>query len=485
MSRSAEKASASLSFLQRNIIVAFTVALLCIIAIGLLQLHTARRLHQDNEWVSHSQLVLRILGAIRTRLERADASAQSFVITGNASYLTAYNQAISDMFSQVQNLRQLTSDNPNEQQRIDRLQPLLSNTFGAIQKEIDARGADVLRAEALLPLENSVRQANADANGLLSEMANEEVDLLNQRNTAAQQSNHRANLLILFSGLTALALVAAAGIVLYRDSTRRVHAEESRGRALADVQAANLKLAAEIAERTEAQRRLRDSETSLRELSVHLLRTQDEERRRIGRELHDSVGQHLAALKLELGAVLEHVPAELATKIASCISTADQSIAEVRTMSYLLHPPLLDELGLREVVPWYVDGFAQRSGIATTLEMTPEFPRLPSDVELVIVRVLQESLTNVHRHSGSRSAQVRLRAEGDAITLEVQDQGKGFPVPLPSGSLADLPGPWGVGLRSISERAKNLHGKLEILSSERGSTIRITLPSAPVPAATT
>lgn len=467
--------------LQKNVAVAFTVALFFILTLGGLQYRNTLRLNSDNQWVSHTQLVLRVIGAVRTRLERADAAAQSFVITGDTAYLAAYNQATKEMAEQLQSLRQETSDNPEQQQRIDRLEPLIANTFAGIQKEIDARNAATFRADALLPLETDIRQGSDAANAVIAELANAEVDLFNQRSAMAQQSNHRANLLILFSTLTALMLVITGGVALYLDISERARAERRRAEALEAQQIANQELEKEVLERTAAQAKLRDSEASLRELSLHLLRTQDEERRRFGRELHDSVGQHLAALKLELGALLLRGRDNMAQNLTDCMSLADESIREVRTISYLLHPPLLEEMGLREVIPWYVEGFSKRSGIHTTLEMDRDLPRLPAEVELVVVRVLQESLTNVHRHSGHDVAHVRLRAKDDSITLEVQDEGKGLPFAVPAGSFSDQPGPWGVGLQGMSERVKDQGGKLEIVSRQRGTLVRITLPHVPVP----
>jgi signal transduction histidine kinase len=162
----------------------------------------------------------------------------------------------------------------------------------------------------------------------------------------------------------------------------------------------------EIQERREAQRKLYASEKSLRQLSKHLLRTQDEERRRIGRELHDSLGQSLAAMKINLDTLSAIVDPEKVAgqKVAECIQLAETGIKEVRTISYLLYPPMLEEMGLKAAIPWYLDGFSSRSKIITTFEIEDKFDRLHSDAELALFRVLQESLTNIHRHSGSPTA---------------------------------------------------------------------------------
>jgi signal transduction histidine kinase len=244
------------------------------------------------------------------------------------------------------------------------------------------------------------------------------------------------------------------------------------------LQSAKEALEKEIAERREAQEKLRASEVSLRELSGHLLQTQDEERRRLGRELHDSVGQYLAVLKMSLDLLKsERRPqGEAANQLlAECTELAEQSIREIRTMSYLLYPPMLEEAGLETAAIWYVDGFTKRSGIETTLDVPPNLGRLPRDVELAIFRVLQESLTNVHRHSGSQTAHVRLSVGEGSVQLEVQDEGKGSAFTVletPQSSQGTL----GVGLRGIRERMRHLGGSLVLDSGQDGTTVRVTIP---------
>jgi PAS domain S-box-containing protein len=178
----------------------------------------------------------------------------------------------------------------------------------------------------------------------------------------------------------------------------------------------------------DSKRKLQDSEKSLRTLSLHLLQTQDEERRRIGRDLHDSLGQYLSVLKMKLdGLQMEALRKQTndIDDLAQCIQLTEEAVREVRTIAYLLYPPMLEEMGLKSAISWYLDGFSKRSAIRTTFEVSPDFGRLAKDVELALFRVLQESLTNVHRHSGSPTAVVRLSVSGDAVVLEVSDQGKG------------------------------------------------------------
>jgi signal transduction histidine kinase len=225
---------------------------------------------------------------------------------------------------------------------------------------------------------------------------------------------------------------------------------------------------------------LHDSEDSLRRLSLHLLRTQDEERRRIGRDLHDSLGQTLSVLKMKLdslaGSIGLNAKDPRNQNIAACANLTEDCIKEVRTIAYLLYPPMLEEMGLKSAISWYVDGFSKRSGIQTTFDIPGEFGRLPRHVETAIFRVLQESLTNVHRHSGSGVAHVRLFNSGGKITLEVIDEGKGMPAQYSVESDQAGMNALGVGLRGMEERMRQLGGELELLSSPRGTTVIASVP---------
>ena len=229
----------------------------------------------------------------------------------------------------------------------------------------------------------------------------------------------------------------------------------------------------------ESQRKLQTSEKSLRQLSLHLLRTQDEERRRIGRDLHDSLGQNLAVLKMKLDSLVNRPSGNPATDmddLKQCSQLTDESVKEVRTISYLLYPPMLEEMGLKSAIPWYLEGFMKRSGIKTTFEISPKFQRLPSEIELALFRVLQESLTNVHRHSGSGTADISLFMVDGAAVLEVRDQGKGLKTHNFDKSGEDWVGALGVGLRGMTERIRQVGGALDIVSAADGTTITANVP---------
>ena len=239
------------------------------------------------------------------------------------------------------------------------------------------------------------------------------------------------------------------------------------------------KVTRDFTERMKAKEALARSERSLRELSLHLLSTQDQERKRIGRDLHDSLGQYLAVLKLKLQSAASAVrtqPELAAQDIASCIRLTDDSIKEVRTVSYLLYPPMLEEMGLKSAIPWYLSGFSSRSGIEITFKAEEQFHRLSSEAELTLFRVLQESLTNIHRHSGSKTAEVRLLTDNGNAVVEIEDKGKGFDQSLLEQGGEDWMGALGVGVRGMNERMRQLKGKLEIVTKEGGTLVRATIP---------
>ena len=213
-------------------------------------------------------------------------------------------------------------------------------------------------------------------------------------------------------------------------------------------------------------------------LSQRLLKVQDEERRKLSRDLHDSTGQTLAALKISISFLQEHFKKE--TSATALFSDAthlvDQAIEEIRTMSYLLHPPLLDEVGFACAAEWYVEGFAKRTGVNINLDIVTAQERLPIAVEIALFRVLQESLTNVHRHSGARQVTVCFRCESDQVILEVRDDGRGIPAERLV-RLRESSAETGVGLAGMRERMHELNGTLEIQSDGLGTTMRAIVPS--------
>lgn len=217
------------------------------------------------------------------------------------------------------------------------------------------------------------------------------------------------------------------------------------------------------------------AENAARSLSKRILSLEADERRRIARELHDSLGQYLTSLKINLD-LLSRAANEKkkAALLSECLQMAEQSLKETRTISHLLHPPLLDEAGLESAVRWYVDGFAQRSGIKVDLDVPPDLGRYRREIETALFRVVQEALTNVHRHSAGSAVNIRFDGDSEQVWLEVKDNGKGIPEEqlraVESGAGA------GIGLAGMRERVRELGGNFKIESSKAGTLLRISVP---------
>ncbi|HEY2121857.1 MAG TPA: sensor histidine kinase [Candidatus Acidoferrum sp.] len=226
---------------------------------------------------------------------------------------------------------------------------------------------------------------------------------------------------------------------------------------------------AHLSENRRQQLELANSE--LQQLSARVMSVQDAERRRIARELHDGVGQYLAAIKMSTEVALKRSKrADIAAPLYESINLLDRCMVEVRTMSYLLHPPLLEEIGLASAIPWLVDGFMHRSGVQVDLKMPEHLERLLQPVELALFRVLQESLTNIHRHSESKVAEVSLRILDNRALLSVKDRGKGFA--SDDGHAASV----GVGIAGMRERIRELGGELRVNSGSGGTTVEASIP---------
>jgi two-component system NarL family sensor kinase len=237
-------------------------------------------------------------------------------------------------------------------------------------------------------------------------------------------------------------------------------------------------VATELTELVETNEALRVTETSLRQLSARLLQLQDEERRRIARDLHDVTGQKIAILSMSLdrlGRLVQSEGAEVDETLEESREVVRKIGEEIRTLSYLLHPPLLDESGLGSAVRWYAEGFQKRSGIHLTVDIATDLGRLSTDVETALFRVVQESLTNVHRYSGSPDAEIKIFAEDEEIHLEVVDHGRGIEagaVPVPIDGIASL----GVGIPGMRERLRQLGGQLEVDFGRNGTRVVATVP---------
>jgi signal transduction histidine kinase len=284
-----------------------------------------------------------------------------------------------------------------------------------------------------------------------------------------------------------LKICAEHSAVIPGESYTALVSQDQRLRGITQLQQKAQALETEITERRRIEDELRRSHAeleslverrtaALRQLSSRLLSLQDSERRRIARELHDSLGQYLVALKLNVD-ILRQAPGrdELWSQSEELM---ERCIAEVRTLSYLLHPPTMDAVGIASAARWYVEGFSLRSGLKLTLDAPDDPVRLPDAIELALFRVLQEALTNVHRHSGASAADILIRRSSGQVVLEVRDNGRGIEQQVLR-RFRETGAGVGVGLMSMHERARELGGKIQLESDGTGTSVRITIPVPP------
>jgi signal transduction histidine kinase len=243
-----------------------------------------------------------------------------------------------------------------------------------------------------------------------------------------------------------------------QDLTERRKGEER-------VQALNRELRQRVSQLDESRRLIELRTIELQRLSAQLLHIQDEERRRLARELHDDLGQQLSLLKMSLSKFSDN---------KEVVDLADTAVASVRNLSYLLHPPLLDETGLRSALFWFVDGLVKRSGIQISLTVKPQtFPRLSKDLETTIFRIVQEALTNVYRHAATDSARVEIDNQSEWVLVRVRDHGKGLPHEIAGKTpFANL----GVGIAGMRERVRQLGGELTVSRAEPGTLVEAKIP---------
>lgn len=416
------------------------VVVLVIIAVGA-DVITARYASSE-DWVSHTQQVATWLIRLRSDLASVEAARLAFVSSQDPVELPLYNESSQRVPLDLTRLQQLAWDNPAQQRRIEKVRPLVEQRLGLLGESVRlAKGNGPGSQAAQQKLTLSGAALTGQIRGILDEMQNDEAGLLQQRETISGKTYkwERAVLALAFA-LTIFILAATFWTLLM-----------------------------ELKER-------RQAEEVVRRLSGRLLKVQDEERRRIARELHDSLGQLLTSLKMNLDSVSRSLGAAFQGEALEVSrDLAQQSIDETRTLSYLLHPPLLDEFGFASAAKWYVDGFVKRSKIDVKFEIPKNFERMPDEIELALFRVLQESLTNILRHSGSSTAQIVAQKAQRLVTLEISDHGKGISPEILAKFRRTGAG-MGVGLAGMRERIEELGGNLDIRSDGHDTVLQVGIP---------
>ncbi len=416
---------------------------------------TIRNLHTSQLAVVHTHQVLNTIGELEAGIARAGRARILYIQSGAEEALQQYEKAVSEIPPKEQTLRVLTADNPAQQANWVEIDQVFQDRMQVWEASVKRRreGTSSPQDDATA-MRQSVNFGD-EIGRLTQNMRETEMKLLRERNLRYRN---------LFRLAVSILLLAFGGAVILYLVYYRLLSAELRARQDAE-------LAAENAARTALR-----SQEATRHLSVRLMQLQDEERRKFSRELHDSLGQYLSSLKMNLS-MLQNPRVPQGPLIEQSMPILDESIAETRTLSHLLHPPLLDECGLALAADWYVQGFAERSGLKVKIEIAKDGERLPREIELVLFRVLQESLTNIHRHAGSDTAEVLLRREAAQVTLSVRDQGRGFEAGVLERLMTDGSGV-GVGLAGIRERVREMGGDLVVRSSTNGTVLQVFIPIA-------
>jgi signal transduction histidine kinase len=424
--------------------VAFASAVILLFLSGLATYLTIVRLMESQKWVVHSHEVQAALGNVDSTALDAGRARSGYVVTGDADFLTKFEIAVPRIDLALRHVRELTQDNSEQQKLCTRLEELTANRVALLRESIELKKSAPQDERGQTEITRRGLPTASDITSTMQQMRDEEQRLLNVR---ARVSNR-----LFILAVVVLMVTFILALVLFS-----VHYQL---------------LTTELDAREQAEHTVRESERSLRGLTGRLLQLQDEERRRFSRELHDSLGQYLAALKMNLDMFSKSQPAD--KLLSDAMHLLDQSIAETRTISHLLHPPLLDDAGFASAAKWYVEGFAQRSGIEVHVDLPTDVGRLPRPVELGLFRVLQETLTNIHRHSGSSKAEVALKLFPDKVILEVRDYGHGISRELLDNFLAKGTNS-GVGLAGMRERLRELGGQLDIRNAN-GTLVSVSLP---------
>jgi PAS domain S-box-containing protein len=551
---------------------AFALAVIMLVAIGIVAYRTTNNLVESERLIAHTHEVQTILEDLRSDTLRATNSRRGFIITNDESALRGYYTSVKEIPPEVQQLRLSTADNPARSSEIDRLKGLTDRYLGGLQASIDLRKSGKPDRQPQIDMTNETALIGDEIRLTLQTMRDDEARLLDERSRAAHRLYDRTMGTLAIAFVVALLLLGAEFFLLNREFTKHQRTEriarhnrellnaffssstvgfgilddklryqrvndqlvqmvgltaaDFLGRSVREIFTSNADradavltevirsgqavlgrevsgelpgkpgdlrhwlvnyfpikdeqnsvfqigiIALDVTER-------RSAEQAIRRLSARLLTLQDQERRRIAREIHDSLGQYLAAIKINLQVIETTISERGREPLAECVDLLDRAISETRTLSHLLHPPLLDEAGFSSAANWFVSGFSQRSGIPVTLELPPDLRRLPNTTEIALFRVLQESLTNVHRHSRSASAEIRLQTDAEWVTLRITDRGRGIdPEVLRKMRLDGTH--TGVGLAGMRERIRELGGRLEISSNSSGTTIEAAVPAVPL-----
>jgi signal transduction histidine kinase len=416
-------------------------------ALAAVAFFTERGILANRDRVIHSYQVRSELGDLQLEVLRAQDNQNTALLMSGMPLLPPSRNE-SDLARQtVVELRKLTRDNPRQQQRLERLGQMLNDSASLFEKNPDSKSIRVQISPGERKRQEEIANREKQIASLVTGMQDEEESLLARR-LQAWDYLFKRNVLML-----ALAFAVVAFFLAYNFRL----------------------LVAEVARTRDTEKRTRANAESYRLMSARILELQDLERRRIARELHDSVGQFLAGLKINLNQLETGVRIDAPTLVRETVALTDCAIQEVRTISHLLHPPLLEELGFLSAARWYVDEYGKRSQVKVSLSVDEPIERLPREVEIALFRVLQESLTNVYRHAAAQSVDVRIVCHDGHVTLTVADDGRGIPEEVLTRFRDGAAS--GIGLAGMRERLAEFGGEFRVEASSAGSIVQAVIPT--------
>ncbi|MGH9574459.1 MAG: sensor histidine kinase [Candidatus Acidiferrales bacterium] len=422
----------------------FALALCVLVAVAVASDSVTSRLADAQYWVVHTHEVETATAQTRADFVAAGDARQIFIITSDTAALTDYNRAKAAIPAELANLQKLTEDNPTQQANIRELRQVVGQRLGLLEQSINLRENSGFDTEQQKQLTRDSVALKDQTLTILNRMKAEEDRLMAVRQTISARNYRHVRIVLIAS----FAVVVLLLTINFYD------------------------LARELKEH-------RQAEEAVQKLSSRILRVQDEERRRVARELHDSIGQVFAVLKMNLEMISRTFttsdPQQVRQLLAESKTALEIGLSGARTLSHLLHPPLLDEMGFVSAAKWLVEGFSRRSKIQVKLEVTESLPRMEQDVELALFRILQEALTNIHKHSESPSVDICVRIDESKVSLRIRDYGRGIPASVIDTFKRSQAG-LGVGLAGMRERIRDLGGRLELKSDGKGSVVEASVP---------
>ncbi len=423
--------------------VSLTLVCLTIIALGAVAYFTERGIVASRDWVIHTYQVRSLLSDLQLEVTRSQTNESNGLHLLPNSLRPAHEADLAHRT--VEELQRLTRDNLRQQKRLDGLTQILDNTDSLVSQR--SAGARLPISPQELARQKAIGENEKRVDTIVRAMQDEEESLLDQR-LKAWDYLFKRNVLMLGLAFAIVTVMLAYNFRL---------------------------LVVEVIETKDTEMRIRDNEKSYRLMSARILELQDSERRRIARELHDSVGQYLAGLKINLCQLETGTRIDAPKMIHETIAMTEYAIQEVRTISHLLHPPLLEELGFLSAARWYVDEYGKRGQVKVSLRIDEPIQRLPRPVEIALFRVLQESLTNVYRHSAAGRVDISIVCCDGHITLTVADDGKGIPDEILN-RFEEGAAP-GIGLAGMRERLAEFGGEMRVDSSGSGTIIAAIIPT--------